>query len=129
MHPCTSGIVIQHFAEVALTVHSDRCRVHYEVTRVTQKLVEGMVLYIVPVEEIDDEDDDLLQVRMCVLTRIYMFLGPYAIVQFVTLSVEGQQVQHPVFWIRTDLLQIPPSRIVKAHWAHVLFPRFTPSIL
>jgi hypothetical protein len=110
-------------------MRSDQCRVHYEVTRVTQKLVEGMVLYIVPVEEIDDEDDDLLQVRMCVLTRIYMFLGPYAIVQFVTLSVEGQQVQRLVFWICTDLLQIPPSHIVEAHWAHVLFPRFTPSIL
>jgi hypothetical protein len=110
-------------------VHSDWCRVHYEVMRVTQRLVEGMVLYIVPMEEIDDEDDDLLQVGMCILTCIYMFLGPYAIVQFVTLSVEGQQVQHPVFWIRTDLLQIPPSHIVEAHWAHVLFPGFTPSIL
>jgi hypothetical protein len=70
-------------------VHSDRCRVHYEVTRVTQRLVEGMVLYIVSVEEIDDEDDDLLQVGMCILTRIYMFLGPYAIVQFVTLMVHN----------------------------------------
>jgi hypothetical protein len=68
-----------------------------QITRVTQRLVEGMVLYIVTVEEINDEDDDLLQVGMCILTHIYMFLGPYAIVQFVTLSVEGQQVQHPVF--------------------------------
>jgi len=103
--------------------------VHYEVTRVTQKLLEGMVVYIVPVEEIEDEDDDLLQVGMCVLTRIYMFLGPYAIVQFMTLSVEGQEAQRPIFWIHTDLLQIPPPRVVEAHWARILFPGFTPSIL
>ena len=88
--PCTSGIVIQHFAEITLTVHSNQWRVHYEVMRVTQKLVEGMVLYIIPAEEIDDEDNDLLQVGMCVLTQIYMFLSPYTIIQFVTLSMEGQ---------------------------------------
>ena len=125
----TPGVVIQHFAEVTLAMRSDRCTVHYEVTRVTQKLVEGMLLYIVPAEEIEDEDDDLLQVGMCVLTRIFMFLGPYAIVQFVTLSMEGQQVQRPAFWIHTDLLQIPPSRIIEAQGARILFPGFIPSIL
>ena len=129
MQTRTPGVVIQHFAEVTLAVRSDRCTVHYEVTRVTQKLVEGMLIYIIPTGEFDDEDDDLLQVGMCVLTRIYMFLGSYAIIQFVTLSVEGQQVQRPVFWIHTDLLQIPLSRIVEAHWARTLFPGFIPSIL
>ena len=123
-----SDIIIQDFAELTLTVWGDRCRVHWEITKVSRKLGEGLVFYTIPMGEVDDEDEDLLHVGMCVLSRIYIFIGSYAIVQFTTLNVEGLQSQKPVFWIHTGLLHIPPSRALEAQWAQILFPGFTPSL-
>jgi hypothetical protein len=86
-----------------------------------------MVFYTIPMGEVEDEDENLLHVGMCVLANITMFLGHYAVVQLATLDLDGFQTQKPMYLIHTSLLHIPQSRLHDAQWAQILFPGFIPS--
>lgn len=121
------GITIHDFAELTLAIRGAWCGIHWEITKVSQKLHEGMVFYTIPLGEVEDEDENLLHVGMCVLANIMMFLGPYAVVQLATLNLDGCQTQKPMYWIHTSLLHIPQSRLLDAQWAQILFPGFIPS--
>lgn len=123
------GIIVQDFAELTLAVRDTWCGVHWEITKVSRKLHEGMMFYTIPTEEVEDEDENLLHVGMCVLAQITLFLGHYAIIQLATLNLDGLQTQKPMFWIHTSLLHIPQSRLMDAQWAQTLFPGFIPSAI
>lgn len=67
--------------------------------------------------EMEEEDDKVLFFGLSVVTEIICFLGKYAIIQLSTIDTS----ERPLFWIPTDLLNIPPSRRNEANRARKLF--------
>jgi hypothetical protein len=123
----SSNLIIQDFAEVTLTMQGEWSRVRWEVTKVLRKLEVGKVFYTIPIGEVSEEAEDLLHVGLCVLARIYTFIGSYAIVQFTTLEVDVCESRKSILWIHTSLLHIPRSHLLEAQRAELLFPGFAPS--
>jgi hypothetical protein len=108
---------VNNWIHVSTLSDINDCKVRRMITRVSRKLGIGSLVYSIPILDFSEDDDRILSFGLSVVTEIVYFLGKYAIIELST--VDGGR--HPLFWIPTDLLNIPSSHRKEAARAEELF--------
>jgi hypothetical protein len=76
------------------------------------------------VDSSEDMDDDHQIFQIGILSGIHGFHGKYAIISLSEVD-SGDEAPQYLYWIDTNLLEIPPSLASKAYQARLLNPFFT----
>lgn len=71
-----------------------------------------------------DQDEDRQSFGTCMLSEIHGFYGRYAIISVSTVDVEQDEPRFHLYWVDTELLEVPPSLTSHAYQARLRQPTF-----